>query len=78
MEYFLGLDGGRSNTQYVISDGEGRILGKGTGEPIVRLAKKEGENRLIEVLDEFNKETSLILRNKDFKVACLGLAGVVE
>lgn len=71
MQFFLGLDGGGTGCRAVLTDGEGRVLGRGEGGPANVMSDREGA--LIAIMA--TAEQALGGRPAAEVAACLGLAG---
>ncbi len=71
MEFFLGLDGGGTGCRAVLTDREGRVLGRGEGGPANIMSDREGA--LAAIMDTASQ--TLGGRPFDQVAACLGLAG---
>ena len=71
MQYFLGLDGGGTGCRAVLTDGDGRVLGRGEGGPANIMSDREGA--LVAIMA--TAEQALAGRDPSEVAACLGLAG---
>lgn len=74
MSIYLGVDAGGSKTHAVITDIEGRILGKGiSGNGNHQLGKERAEKNIRQACEDALKEANL--SHEDITVAYFGLAG---
>lgn len=71
MQLFLGLDGGGTGCRAVLSDADGRVLGRGEGGPANIMSDREGA--LATILA--TTDQALEGRDPQTVAACLGLAG---
>jgi N-acetylglucosamine kinase-like BadF-type ATPase len=82
MKFFLGVDGGQSATKAVIGDGEGRVLGAGTGGPCNHATAAEGRAKLErgvrECVGAACAQAGLDTGTVRFEAACFGMSGGPE
>ncbi|WP_312529521.1 BadF/BadG/BcrA/BcrD ATPase family protein [Paracoccus sp. (in: a-proteobacteria)] len=71
MEFFLGLDGGGTGCRAVLTDGDGRVLGRGEGGPANIMSDREGALEAIMA----TASQAMAGRPPEQVAACLGLAG---
>jgi glucosamine kinase len=74
--YFLGIDGGGTKTQAIITDASFNIIGEGKSGPSNphRVGFKEAVKNIVRATDEALKDAGLELL--DIAAACAGVAGV--
>lgn len=79
MRYFLGVDGGQSNTTALIGDETGRVIGAGRGGPCNHVGAAEGRAKFIGAmttcLNAACAEAGLDASSIRFASACLGFSG---
>lgn len=79
MAYFLGVDGGQSSTTALIANGEGEILGRGSGGPCNHVGKAEGRARfeaaMAQSLGEACAAAGLDAGTVCFEAVCMGFSG---
>jgi len=77
--YFLGVDGGQSDTTAFIADETGRFLGKGVAGPCNHIESEGGRSRFISAIEGSVKEAcsaaGLDFATVGFEAACLGFSG---
>lgn len=75
LEYVLGIDGGGTKTVCVISDAQGRLLGRGTGGPsnFLTVGEEEAEDSIQTAIQAGLGRCDVEIPR--FRVACLGMAG---
>ena len=82
MRFFLGVDGGQSDTTALIGDETGRVLGKGTGGPCNHATAAEGRQKLIHAVSESVAGACAHARLDPaavrFAAACFGMSGGPE
>jgi N-acetylglucosamine kinase-like BadF-type ATPase len=80
--YYLGIDGGQSGTQGLLSDESGRVLGAGQGGPCNHVAAHEGRAKFFaavgSVLDQACRTAGLDSASVEFASVCLGFSGGAE
>ena len=79
---FLGVDGGQSSTTALIGDGDGRLLGAGSGGPCNHVGAAEGRRKLLDAvgasLGLAAEQAGLDPLRLEFEVACFGMSGGPE
>lgn len=75
--YFLGVDGGQSNTTALIGDEAGRILGAGRGGPVNHVGAAKGRARFVNAVEGAlsSARGQAGLGDVRFTAACFGLSG---
>jgi N-acetylglucosamine kinase len=76
--FFLGVDGGQSSTNAVISDERGIILGSGRGGPTKHIGESGGRESFMSAVRECVAEAaaqSAISPDTHFEAGCLGFSG---
>ncbi len=80
--YYLGIDGGQSGTQGLLSDENGRVLGAGHGGPCNHVAAHEGRAKFFaavgSVVAQACQAASLDSASVEFASVCLGFSGGAE
>ena len=78
-QYFLGVDGGQSNTTAMIGDEAGQVLGSGRAGPCNHVASAGGRERFLSALEgcvaAACKKAGLDRNRLRFAAACLGFSG---
>jgi N-acetylglucosamine kinase-like BadF-type ATPase len=78
-EYFLGVDGGQSNTTAIIGDERGRVLGIGRGGPCNHVGASEARIKFVDAINASlgaaSAEAGLNAGAIRFASACLGFSG---
>ncbi|HUD98222.1 MAG TPA: BadF/BadG/BcrA/BcrD ATPase family protein [Bryobacteraceae bacterium] len=82
MRFFLGVDGGQTDTTALIGDETGRVLGKGSGGPCNHATAAEGRQKLVHAVSESVAvacaQAGLDTGAVCFAAACFGMSGGPE
>jgi len=78
VKLFLGVDGGQSGTEALISDEHGEVLGQGSAGPCNHVGNAEAEAKLVRVISEcvgLAVSAGGLSQPQQFKSACFGMSG---
>jgi N-acetylglucosamine kinase-like BadF-type ATPase len=76
-DFFLGLDGGQSNTTALIGDARGNIVGWGSAGPCNHVQAAEAQEKFLAVMRDCLSQAAARagMEGWHFKAACMGMSG---